>query len=744
MPSLPIRVDDLLVEIRNSTLGRVGSIPAPDLVLKMQPVFNGIGSWSVTLPAEHKKVPLLRSPGAGIIVTNLQTGEIIMSGTASKPSKKATSSDPKGLVTIAGLDDNRLPFDALAAPSPSVADFAAQTAANDVRTANAEVLMRQYVDANIGPSAPAGRKTGSIRTRIALEASITNLGATLTKRPRFQNLGELLNEISLESGVNLGWRMVQVGNTIEFQVYQPTDRSAFIRLDVANGTLSDQSVEFAPPEVTRMAVAGQGEGVARKIVSVTTTEAIAAEAEWGLIIEEFKDQRQTNVETELISAGIGDLNERGFTKVAVKATPSNDQTMVFMVDFFLGDKVTVIIDGQEPKSYVTEAAILVDDKGISTAVAIGDIKDFDSNSAIRGQVNDNTTRISSLERNMESGLKTAGIMVPYAGGVVPAGFLLCDGSAVSRTDYAALFAAIGTAWGAGNGTTTFNVPDMRKRVPVGRDASDTRFDVIGETGGVTDQALTEAQLPVHYHEFNGQTFTWGQGNISFNNQPQAQASPPTGNGLGTYQDQPGWAYTATTGSGQAHNNMQPYGVAQYMISTGLQIPYGTPPSLADGVGVDVTGSGTSMDPYKPNLKMDWAMMGGPLVHAGGPGGPYATTWYKGVIFGRSGVFSTSASNLGITILETGIYELESKHRAAQANVYSTLALNGDRTALENRADGIFNHDHSAGADNYSTSQYRGVLEAGLVVTMGPPAGQGGTMRFGSLTIYGTLVAKRIG
>ena len=55
----------------------------------------------------------------------------------------------------------------------------------------------------------------------------------------------------------------------------------------------------------------------------------------------------------------------------------------------------------------------------------------------------------------------AGIIAPFAGTSAPSGWLSCDGSAVSRTTYATLFAAIGTTWGAGNGTTTFNVPDLR-------------------------------------------------------------------------------------------------------------------------------------------------------------------------------------------------------------------------------------------------------------------------------------------
>ena len=64
-----------------------------------------------------------------------------------------------------------------------------------------------------------------------------------------------------------------------------------------------------------------------------------------------------------------------------------------------------------------------------------------------------------------------------------AGWLLCNGSAVSRTTYSALFAGIGTTYGAGDGSATFNLPDMRGRVPVGRDSGQSEFDVLGEAGG---------------------------------------------------------------------------------------------------------------------------------------------------------------------------------------------------------------------------------------------------------------------
>ena len=92
-----------------------------------------------------------------------------------------------------------------------------------------------------------------------------------------------------------------------------------------------------------------------------------------------------------------------------------------------------------------------------------------------------------------------GLIKVWSTSSAPEGWLIADGREVSRTTYAELFAAIGTTYGAGNGSTTFNLPDMRGKVAVGRDSADTDFNALGKTGGAKTHTLTVAEMPSHTH-----------------------------------------------------------------------------------------------------------------------------------------------------------------------------------------------------------------------------------------------------
>lgn len=100
------------------------------------------------------------------------------------------------------------------------------------------------------------------------------------------------------------------------------------------------------------------------------------------------------------------------------------------------------------------------------------------------------------------GSELPGVMKEYGGDVLPGGYLWCDGAAVSRSTYSDLFAICGTKFGAGNGTTTFNVPDRRNRMAVGKGSD---FPNVGDTGGSKTKDMT------HVHPISGTTSSdWAQ------------------------------------------------------------------------------------------------------------------------------------------------------------------------------------------------------------------------------------------
>lgn len=147
----------------------------------------------------------------------------------------------------------------------------------------------------------------------------------------------------------------------------------------------------------------------------------------------------------------------------------------------------------------------------------------------------------------------AGSMVDFAAATAPAGWLLCDGTAVSRTTFAALFGVISTNYGVGDGSTTFNVPDFRGKVPVGSGTgAGLTARTLAATGGAETHVLTTAQMPSHNHDFQSNNAIVEGGN-TFN----------IGNAVAGQR----LLNTGLTGGGAAHNNMQPFLVATKIIKT---------------------------------------------------------------------------------------------------------------------------------------------------------------------------------
>lgn len=164
----------------------------------------------------------------------------------------------------------------------------------------------------------------------------------------------------------------------------------------------------------------------------------------------------------------------------------------------------------------------------------------------------------------------AGGIVAFGGSSAPTGYLLCDGSAVSRTTYAALYTAIGTTYGAGDGTTTFNLPNLKGRVIVGRDSGQTEFDNLGETGGAKTHTLTVSEMPSHTHGNRWRAFMpSGTGSLALNDRGGDAILVSDNASHGGNGEDIGGNPTVVNnnGGGGAHNNLQPYLVVNYIIKT---------------------------------------------------------------------------------------------------------------------------------------------------------------------------------
>ena len=164
-----------------------------------------------------------------------------------------------------------------------------------------------------------------------------------------------------------------------------------------------------------------------------------------------------------------------------------------------------------------------------------------------------------------TGAMPTGAILPYAVSAAPTGFVLCNGAALSRSTYATLFAVVSSLYGDGDGSSTFNVPDLRGRYIAGWDVSATASSVLtsvtvgmvinttmANTGGIQAVTLTEAQMPSHVHALDP---------------PPGLASGGDSKMQVANQSVTTTVATESTGGDGAHSNIPPTIILNYIIKT---------------------------------------------------------------------------------------------------------------------------------------------------------------------------------
>lgn len=157
---------------------------------------------------------------------------------------------------------------------------------------------------------------------------------------------------------------------------------------------------------------------------------------------------------------------------------------------------------------------------------------------------------------MGGGIVPIGTVLPYVGETAPSNYLVCDGSTVSTNDYPLLCSVVPNSWISGSGISFYlKLPDLRGRVPVGYNkdypSGVLGLNIMGAKGGEERHKLTINEMPAHNHAINTAN---GQGNMEWGYQFLYDKNSAGYNGI-----------MQLVGNSDAHNNMQPYIVLNYII-----------------------------------------------------------------------------------------------------------------------------------------------------------------------------------
>lgn len=322
--------------------------------------FSDVSAWTLHIPANTAVATELLKQGAGVEI--VKDGTTVLSGPRTRRLRQWSADEDR--LELSGPDDTVWLARRLAYPEAPALTTA--TDAYDVRTGVCETIMRQFVDVNAGPSADSTRRVSGL----TLAADGTR-GTSVTGRGRFHTLLELFQNLALAGG-DLGFRIVQSGTDLEFQVYEPSDKTATVIFSEEFGNLRSFDYFEQAASANFAVVGGGGEGAARTFTTGGDSSSINT---WGRI-ETFVDQRHTTDATELAQARDETLDQES-SRTGLRIEPVDTGAVTYLTDYTLGDKVTVVVDGVSIQDVVREVHLTLDVDGEAVAPTVGTPRESD-------------------------------------------------------------------------------------------------------------------------------------------------------------------------------------------------------------------------------------------------------------------------------------------------------------------------------------------------------------------------------
>lgn len=345
--------------------------------LSLKMFFNSVGSWSLSAP-----IGILRELTwkGGLVVK--RNGEVFFTGNVNKFFRKRdlTKNPIINSLECSGEDDNGYLLDRLALPVPSGPPYTA--AEFDVRSGPFETVAKAYVNANIGPGAKSDRRVSGL----TIETD-SGRGGTVSGSARFETLDELLNALALQAG-GIGYRVVGK----QFQVYQVADKTGSVMLSEDLGSLSGFEYTLSRPKSNYLYLGGNGDGTARAIGEGLDSESVTT---YGRI-EEFAEQASLSTADEM-AVKINELLARKTATFSLKLKPVALAKMRPIDDYWLGDRITAVIDGEVIQDVISAAEIAISRTDVTVTPVMGDL-DGDEIAAMYADLRDVSGRVGSLER----------------------------------------------------------------------------------------------------------------------------------------------------------------------------------------------------------------------------------------------------------------------------------------------------------------------------------------------------------